>query len=366
MEKFKEWIRSQAVLVVAAVAAGISLFFVPPSREYLYYSNYRVLTLLFCLMLVVSGLEKIGVFAALGQKMITGAHNTRFLCLTLVLLCFFSSMLITNDVALLTFVPFAILILALTGQKKNMIYVIVLQTVAANLGSMLTPVGNPQNLYLYTTYSFTPSAFFRLTVPITVLSLFLLLALSFGVRAEHITVTFEQEVRITDRPRLVLYTGLFFLCLLCVFQVLPYPILLIVLAAVMFFADRSLFRKVDYGLLFTFVCFFVFVGNMERIEAVRGLLEQLVQGRVKLAGVLLSQVISNVPSAVLLSGFTDKGADLLIGVNIGGLGTLVASLASLISYKLYAKTEEAHTGRYLAVFSAVNIGILLILMIVFG
>lgn len=365
MKQVKAFLRSETVLIAAAAAAGITMIFVPPSRDYLGYINYRVLTLLFCLMAVVGGFQKIGMFAALGQKMVAGAHNTRLLCMALILLCFFSSMVITNDVALLTFVPFAILILTLTGQTKNMIYVIVLQTAAANLGSMLTPVGNPQNLYLYTAYHFTPLSFFRLTLPVTGASLLLLLILCFGVRAEHIHVRFTQDVKITNRRQLVIYIALFALCLLCVFQVLPYPILLILFIAALFFTDKSLFCRVDYGLLMTFVCFFIFVGNIERMEAVRKLIAGLIEGREKIAAVLLSQAISNVPAAVLLSGFTDKAGALLLGVNIGGLGTLVASLASLISYKLYLRSDGARMGRYLAVFSAVNLGILLILLLLF-
>lgn len=365
MKRVKAFLKSEAVLAAAAAAAVLSMIAVPPSGQYLGYLNYRVLTLLFCLMAVVGGMQKIGVFAYLGQKMIKGAHNTRFLCMSLVLLCFFSSMLITNDVTLLTFVPFTMLVLTLTGQTKNEIYVIVLQTVAANLGSMLTPVGNPQNLYLYTAYHFTPSSFFGLTLPVAGASLVLLALLSFGVRAEHIRVEFAGDVKIGSRRQMIVYLVLFALCLFCVFQILPYPALLILIIAAIFFTDKSLFRRVDYGLLATFVCFFIFVGNIERMDAVRTVLAGWIAGREMLAAVLLSQFISNVPAAVLLSGLTDKAGTLLLGVNIGGLGTLVASLASLISYKLYAKSEGARTGRYLAVFSAVNFGMLLVLLLIF-
>lgn len=365
MKQLKAFLQTETVLLVAAAAAGITMFFVPPSAAYFGYINYRVLTLLFCLMAVVSGFQKIGLLALFGQKMVAGAHNTRLLCMALILLCFFSSMVITNDVALLTFVPFSILILKLTGQTKNTIYVIVLETVAANLGSMLTPVGNPQNLYLYTTYHFTPFQFFCLMLPVTGVSLLLLLVLCFGIRAEHIQVRFTQDVKIADRRQLIIYLILFGLCLFCVFQILPYPVLLILIVISLFFTDKLLFRRVDYGLLLTFVCFFIFVGNIGQMETIRSGISHFIEGREEFAAVLLSQVISNVPAAVLISGFTGQAEALLIGVNIGGLGTLVASLASLISFKLYARSEGARMGRYLLVFSAVNAGMLLVLLFIF-
>lgn len=364
MKRVKAFLKQEIVLVAAALAAGTSLLFVPPSANSIQCIDFRVLTLLFCLMAVVAGLQKIGVFASLGQHMVTGAQNTRLLCMALVMLCFFSSMLITNDVALITFVPFAILILTLTGQK-NFIYVISLQTVAANLGSMLTPVGNPQNLYLYTSFSMTPLAFFRLTLPVTGVSFVLLLLLCLAVKPEHIEVHFTRDVVIGDRRRLFTYLALFALCLICVLKCIPYPLLLAVTVGVLLFADRTLLLKVDYGLLATFVCFFVFVGNIEHIEPIRQFIAEFIRGREQLAAIALSQVISNVPAAVLLSGFTDKGGELVLGTDIGGLGTLVASLASLISFKLYAKSDGAQPGRYFGVFTAVNAAMLLVLMLIF-
>ncbi len=365
IKRIKERLKQEVVLLVAVAAAIVSLVLVPPSAATFQMIDTRVLSLLFCLMAVVAGLQSVGVFATLGQRLIAGIHNTRLLCATLVLLCFFSSMLITNDVALITFVPFAVLVLTLTGQSERLIYVIVLQTVAANLGSMLTPVGNPQNLYLYSDYSMTPAAFFALTVPVTGAALVILVALCLLIKPEQVDVDFHQQLHITDKRRLIVYLVLFALCLVCVFQGIPTLVLLAIVVGTLLIVDRTLLRRVDYGLLLTFVCFFVFVGNLEQMESVRELIASLVAGREALAAAILSQIISNVPAAVLLSGFTNRADALVLGTNIGGLGTLVASLASLISFKLYAKTENARVGRYFGMFTVVNFGMLAVLLLVF-
>lgn len=346
--------RREPVLCVAAVCALASAALEPPSPAYLNYIDWRVLALLFCLMAVVAGLQARGVFAVLAQRLLAGERRMRFVTLVLVLLPFFVSMVVTNDVALITFVPFSVLVLGLIGRMERLLYIVVLQTLAANLGSMATPVGNPQNLYLYAQFELTAGAFFSTVLPLVLVSLAGLCIAALRVRPEGIRVSFTQPARLRERGKLALMAGLFVLCLLAVFRVLPWPALLAVVLAAMLLFDRPLFRRVDYGLLATFFCFFLFAGNLGACGPVREALTALMARRAALTAGLASQVISNVPAAVLLSGFTADWRGLLIGTNVGGLGTPIASLASLISLKIYLRSPGARPGRYLLVFTAAN------------
>ena len=363
MEQTKRpfWKR-EPVLCIAAVCAAASMVLNPPSAAYLNYIDWRVLTLLFCLMAVVAGLQECGVFAVLAQRLLAGERRMRFVTLALVLLPFFVSMLVTNDVALITFVPFAVLVLGLIGRMERLIYIVVLQTIAANLGSIATPVGNPQNLYIYANYELSAGQFFSAMAPLTIISLVGLVIASLCVKPEGIRVTFAEKAEIRSPGHLILMTLLFVLCLLSVFRVLPYPALLAVVLAGMLIFDRGLFRKVDYGLLATFFCFFLFAGNVGACGPVRETLTQIMEQNTALASGVSSQIISNVPAAVLLSGFTTDWHGLLMGTNIGGLGTPIASLASLISMKAYLKSPGARLGRYLLVFTVANVVALAILV----
>ena len=347
--------KKEPVLCIAAVCALASIALNPPSAAYLNYIDWRVISLLFCLMSVVAGLQECGVFAVLAQRLLAGERRMRFVTLVLVLLPFFVSMLVTNDVSLITFVPFAVLVLGLIGRTERLIYIVVLQTIAANLGSMATPVGNPQNLYLYANYELTARQFFAVMLPLSLVSLVCLTVAALCVKPEGIRVAFAEQARIRAPGRLGLMAGLFVLCLLSVFRVLAYPALLAVVLAAMLIFDRSLFRKVDYGLLATFFCFFLFAGNVGACQPIHDAISAVMEGHTALTAGLTSQVISNVPAAVLLSGFTADWRGLLIGTNVGGLGTPIASLASLISLKSYMKSPNARTGRYLLVFTVANV-----------
>ena len=338
MKKIIKTLKKEAVLIISFVAALITATFVPPSAEYLSYIDFKVLSILFCLMVIIAGLKEIGLFNVLAEKMTSGSRNTRGLFLSLVLICFFSSMLITNDVALITFVPFSILVLTITAQTEHLINVVVMQTVAANLGSMLTPVGNPQNLYLYSFYNIEVSEFFKITLPVTLAGLILIFAFSIFGKREFINVQFNGTGKITDKNKMILFLLLFVLCLTTVFHLVDYKITLAVVFAAVMLLDKKLFQKVDYSLLATFVFFFIFTGNIGNIEPVKNYLSLLIENHELIYSVVLSQVLSNVPTAVLLSNFTENYKALIVGTNVGGLGTLVASLASLISFKLYAQT----------------------------
>lgn len=350
--------RKDPVLYLSALGALISMLFVPPSGAYLHYLDYRVLALLLSLMLVVAGLQATGFFDSVVRRLLRRVHNTRSLAMVLVGSCFFASMLITNDVSLITFVPLTILLLQKAGQRKLLIPVIVLQTIAANLGSMLTPMGNPQNLYLHSLSGMSTGTFLKTMAPAVSLSLLLLLAaILLLIRPQEIQPSAEK----TSCRGAWLWLLLFTLCLLSVLQIVPYGITLWVVLAAAALTNRSLLRQADYSLLLTFVFFFVFIGNLKQLPAVSQFFSSRLSGHELLAGVLLSQIISNVPAAMLLSGFTKNYAALLLGVNLGGLGTLIASMASLISYKLYIRTETARPASYLGVFTALNVIFLAIL-----
>lgn len=358
----RAFVHGEPVLSASLVCAVISMFFAPPSAAYLGYIDTRVLILLFCLMAVVSGMQKYGVFDLLAQKLLAGRHALRTIVLLLTLLPFFTSMAITNDVALITFVPFAILVLGLVGQRALLIPVIVLQTVAANLGSMVTPVGNPQNLFLYASYELSASQFFGVVLPFALVSLVGVAALALCRKSCILQVSFAEPKQITDGKRVTFFGVLFILCLLTVFHVLPDLALLGLVCLSLLLIDRDIFRRIDYGLLLTFVCFFLFVGNIGSLDGVRTSLQNIVGSSPLLASLAASQIISNVPAAVLLRSFTENWQALLLGVNIGGLGTPIASLASLISFRFYAHTPEAKPGRYLAWFTLINVVGLVILV----
>ena len=355
MKKIKAFLQKETVLCIAALCAVATMFLVPPDGEYLHYIDWRVLCLLLCLMAVVAGFKSLGAFDWLTYQLLRRIKSGRVLGVTLVLLPFFCSMLVTNDVALIVFVPFTLALLSGLGCEKAMVPVIVLQTVAANLGSMATPVGNPQNLYLYAAYNLTAGAFFSVVLPLTAVSLAALTAASVPVLPRTLPEQSLREERITSAGKMGLYAALFVLCLLTVFRVVPYPVTTAVVVAALFLADRKLLKEIDFMLLLTFVCFFVVSENLGRVEAVREFLQSLLSGSTLLTAVGASQVISNVPAAVLLSAFTQDWRELLAGVNIGGLGTPIASLASLITLKLYMRWPGAKVGRFMVVFTAANL-----------
>lgn len=374
VRKIVNFAKKETVLFAAVLLAFGSMVCVPPDMQYLSYIDYRVLALLFCLMTVMEGFKSTGFFAAVAGKLLEKVKTFRQLYLVLVFLCFFTSMWITNDVALLTFVPFTVLVLRMTGLEQEMIPVIVLQTIAANLGSMTTPVGNPQNLYLYSISGMGIGAFLQIMGPLTLISsglifLICLIHKDFPIRQGMLG---KEIVGVRKAGENQVLAVLFFISLLSVFRILSWQLLLlIVLVSCMgikaFCKEKYLPLEADFGLLLTFVAFFIFIGNMGRICAVREVLSQVLNGRELLISFLCSQMISNVPAAILLSGFTQEYRGLLQGVNIGGLGTLIASLASLISYKFFAAESEqtpavGTRGRYMLTFTIWNVGMALVLL----
>ncbi len=361
MKKTLEFIKSQSVLVIAFAAALVTIFIIPPDKNYSGYINRTVLIQLFCLMTSVSGFRSIGVFENASSALLKKTGNIRRLGVIFTLICFFCSMIVTNDVALITFVPFTLMVYEKINDEKSKILTIVLETAAANLGSMVTPFGNPQNLYIYDKYNLTLADFFETLLPSAAVSLAALMLLCLILPKNRCTAVSAENCKISKAKGAV-YLGVFVMCLLTVFRVIPDWICLTAAVTAALIVDRRLLLKVDYGLLATFVCFFIFVGNISRIESVSNFISNIIEDREVLVSAAISQVISNVPAAVMLSGFTDNGRELLLGVNLGGLGTIIASLASLISFKFYRVSGGAKTGRYMAVFSAVNFGLLLLLL----
>ncbi len=362
MKSAINFFKRETVFCVSLVLALLSTLLVRPDAIYLTYPDYRTLALLFCLMTIVEGLRALGVFDQLGRLLIQRAGSMRRLSLIMVMLCFFSSMIITNDVALITFVPFTLLVLAMAGGEKQLLRLVVLETIAANLGSMATPIGNPQNLYLTSVSGLSMADFFRAVLPYAGLALLMLVGVVMLERDTPLQGCLAKDGREAEamvdgssQRSLAVYVGLLMLCLLVVFRVLPYGVALVCVLAAVLVLDRRIFRRVDYFLLLTFLCFFIFVGNIKRIPAVNGLLVSLVQGRELLAGILASQAISNVPAAILLSGFTERYDVLLTAVNLGGLGTLIASLASLISFKFFARSFPQRKGAFLKAFTGWNL-----------
>lgn len=360
--KIKAFIKNEAVLVISFVLAIISACFVGIDSEYIGYIDYKTLGLLFCLMAVTSAFNNQGVFSLLAVKMLKKVKSTRSLSLVFCLLCFFSSMLITNDVALITFVPFTILTLKVSKNLKPLIPLVTLETISANLGSMLTPIGNPQNLFLFSKFNMTIGDFISAILPYASLSLVLIIVSLVFIKSEKIEAKTEEDIKAPSKLNCVLYAVLFILAMLTVFRVLNFIILLAVTIIAMLILDRKAIKKVDYSLILTFVFLFVFIGNLGRIDAISAFLQKIIVGNEVLVGVLSSQVFSNVPAAILLSGFSNNAKALLIGVNLGGLGTLIASMASLISFKFVAK-EDVKTSKYVLIFTIFNIVFLAINLI---
>ena len=351
---------------MAAVLAVVSAFFVPPDEAYLGYIDYRTLAILFSLMTVMAGLRQQGVFDRMGRALLALTGGTLQLVLVLVGLCFFGSMFITNDVSLLTFVPFAFVVLDSLGpeaRQKLILPVVCMQTIGANLGSMLTPIGNPQNLYLYGRSGMGMGAFVALMLPYTLLSLGMLARLG-GVAVPGRQPGAQGDGRAlpgaaagpAGRPadRLDGRSPLV-VCLLAVMRAVPYGAAFAAVLAATLLADRATLARVDYSLLLTFVAFFLFIGNLGRVPAFSAWLGQVIAGREVLVSVLASQVTSNVPAALLLSGFTQDVQALIVGTNLGGLGTLIASMASLISYRQIAREKPEGKGRYFLLFTASNL-----------
>lgn len=354
------FIRSNAVLAIAAVAALVTSCIVTPDRAYLDYFDWRTLSCLFATLAVVKALGNVRFFSWLAAAIVRRTGNLRAAVLSLVAVTYFGSMLIANDMALLTFLPLGYLVMSRTGNDRYMAFTFILQNTAANLGGMLTPFGNPQNLYLYSHFAIPNGEFISIMLPPFVVATLLIGACCLFFPKDALTLA-ETGEDAPPRARTLLYFAVFAVSVLMVMRVIPFIVGLVVVTAVLLVADRKALAQVDYPLLLTFVCFFIFAGNMARIPAVHSLFATLLSGPVLIVSTLSCQFISNVPSAILLSRFTENYRELLIGVNIGGVGTLISSLASLITFREYTRRHPEKTKSYLLLFSGVSLGFLVIL-----
>ena len=352
--------KKNAVMLIAMLAAFITSIIVPPDSEYIGYLDFKTLTCLFCVLAVVCALKNIRFFYILARKVVILFKNARMTVLALVYITFIGSMLIANDMALLTFLPLGYLVLTSTGKEKYMAFTFIMQNIAANLGGMLTPFGNPQNLYLYTKFEIPTLEFMEIMAPPFILSVLLITVCCFiFVKSEPLSLADEKTE--LNPANTVIYLMRFALSILIVFRGIPYYLGLIIIPVALFIMDRKALCDVDYPLLLTFVFFFIFSGNMGRIEAVNSLFSGLLDKSTLIFSALSCQIISNVPSAILLSQFTENYRELLLGVNIGGAGTLIASLASLITFREYVSHNPGKSGSYILKFSLFNLAFLFIL-----
>ncbi len=357
------FIKKNAVFVIALVAAVATMFVVPPDTEYLGYFDFKTLTCLFCVLAVVCGLKNINFFYILAREVVRRFGNLRVCVIAVVYITFIGSMLIANDMALLTFLPLGYFVLGVTGNQKYTALTFILQNIAANLGGMLTPFGNPQNLYLYSKFNIPTGEFMAIMALPFIISIVIITLCCLFVKPVKVQIPADDTPPL-PKGKTVILALLFVLAIAIVFRGIPYLFGLIVIPVVMLFVDRKALKMVDYPLLLTFVAFFVFSGNMARIEVVRDFVSGLLQKNTFITSVLSCQFISNVPSAILLSQFTENYRELLIGVNIGGVGTLIASLASLITFREFTKNYPARTKSYILLFLAINFAFLLVLTVI--
>ncbi len=355
------WVKKNSVLIIAVAAAVVTCFFVPPDAQYIGYFDFKTLSCLFATLAVVCALRNIRFFRILASEIVARFKTVRSAILALVYITFIGSMLIANDMALITFLPLGYYVLKSTDNRRYMAFTFIMQNIAANLGGMLTPFGNPQNLYLYAYYQIPTWEFVRIMFLPFVAAIILITICCLFVDKDSLEITKAETTKL-HCPRAIMYSVLFLLSVAMVFRTLPYPIGLAIVLVALLILDRKALCQVDYGLLLTFCAFFVFAGNMSRMEVIEKFLGTLVEKNTLLYGFLSCQFISNVPSAVLLSKFTANYPQLLVAVNIGGAGTLVASLASLITFREFIRHEPGMAKRYIKLFSIYNFGISLILL----
>jgi len=358
--KTLRFVKKNAVFCISAMAALITCFLVPPDKNYLGYFDFKTLSCLFLTLAVVCALRNINFFTILAQKLVTMTGNLRLLFLVLIIITFIGSMIIANDMALITFLPLGYLALSVTKLEKYMAYLFVLQNISANLGGMLTPFGNPQNLYLYSYFNIPTNEFCLIMLPPFLLAVLLLVVACLPIKPIKFSIT-EQFPAKLNLKKATLYCLLFLISILIVFRVIPFIIGLLIIPVILFVVDRESLKMVDYPLLGTFFFFFIFAGNMARIDIVREFFNYLLNKSTLVFSVLSCQFISNVPSAILLSQFTDNYRELLLGVNIGGAGTLIASLASLITFREYTAHNPKGTLSYLIKFTLYNFLFVIIL-----
>ena len=331
IDKIFDFFKNEIVFSISLILAIVSCFFVQPNVNYLSYINWDTIILLFAIMLIVEVLKNLAIFEMLVRRLLRRIGSTRQIVLVLVFTCFISSIFITNDVSLIIFVPFSILALRKVNRSDLIIFTVSLQTIAANVGCMVLPIGAPHNIVMYTVSKISFDTFFMILLPYVVVSLIFLTVLLFFVSNEDIVLPEMSRIEVNKKN----------------------------------FIKRVL-SGVDYYLLLTFIALFILIGNLENISFFNSLFTRWIAGNEVLWGIFASQVISNVPAAILLSGFSSNYEAIIVGINIGGFGTLIASMANLISYKILVRECNEFKARYLVEFTVLNIILLVVLFCVYA
>ncbi len=361
--KLRTYILKNIVMFIAIFVALVTVIFIKPDRIYLQYFDLPTLTSLFISLAVVCAFKNIYFFQIIARKIVSYFKTTRTAILALIYITFIGSMFLANDMALITFLPLGYYLLISTNQQKYMAFVFIMQNIAANLGGMLTPFGNPQNLYLFSKFHIDSIEFMKIMFIPFFVSVVLITLCSLLIKNENLTLSDEFTYSL-NLKKTILYTVLFVFIILIIFRYIPYLYGLIIIPVILLFVDKKALKDVDYPLLITFCAFFVFAGNISRVEAIKEVLNNLLAKNTLLIGVASCQLISNVPSAILLSHFTNNYQELLVAVNIGGTGTLIASLASLITYRAYINYNPNKQMYYLKLFSLFNFSFLFILIMI--
>lgn len=363
MEKFIRYIKNNPVLIIASVLAIITCFFVPIDSEYLNYFDYKTLCSLFCILAVVQCLKNSGFFQMVSKKTVYLFKNSRSVILALIILTFLCDLFLANDMSLITLLPLTYLVLKSTDNMEYYAFTLILQNIAANMSGMITPHGNPQNLYLYSFYNIPTFEFIKILLPQFFAVLILLCIFPMVIKKKPLTLVYEDEYELKPK-RIIVYLILFIISLLVIFRVIPYIYGSLFILIAVFILDKNALKNMDWDLLLTFVAFFIFCGNVSRIEYISLLLEKILNWNVLAIGMISCQFISNVPTAVLLSKFTTDYVSLITAVNIGSLGTLISSLASLITLKEFLKHEPGKFSYYILLFTVINVIFLIIMLIV--
>ena len=362
-EKITKFLKKEIVLVIAIICAIITCAFVPIDKEYLNYFDYNTLICLFCILAVVAGLKTTNVFEVVSRKIISKFHNRRSVIYALVFGTFFFDMIVANDMSLITFLPLTYIILHQTDNDKYLAFTFIVQTIAANMGGMITPYGNPQNLYLYSYYNIGTTEFFGILLVQSIMIAILLYIVCAFIKPEPLKLKDKNKIKI-DKKKLYVYVALFYLVILTIFRIIPNLITLIIVIIAIVLTDIKDLKKVDYALLGTFCAFFIFSGNIARIEQIKEFIYNIVTKNTLVAGIVSCQFISNVPTAIFLSKFTANYSDLLVAVNIGSLGILISSLASLITLKEFLKHQPQNFKKYMGMFTLINTAFLIVMLII--
>ncbi len=361
--KIIAFVKREVVLTIAIICTIVTCFFVPIDKEYLDYFDYKTLICLFCMLAVVAGLKNTNVFELISKKLIGLCHSRRTVIYALIFGTFFFDMIVANDMSLITFLPLTYIVLHSTNNDKYLAFTFIMQTIAANMGGMITPYGNPQNLYLYSYYNIPTLEFFGILILQSITIAALLLIAGLFIKDEELVLQSKENIAV-DKKKLAVYVVLFVCVILSIFRVIPHFITLAIVILAILITDIKRFKDVDYALLATFCVFFIFSGNIARISAIKDFIADIVMENTLVAGIVSCQFISNVPTAIFLSKFTDNYRELLMSVNIGSLGIIISSLASLITLKEFLKHQPQNFKKYLGTFTLVNFSFMLVLILV--